>query len=119
MLGSDDNRAAPEYLSSWVRTLSSDVYSLGIILLELLLREDAYANTSLKKYESDGRVNRRSFVRDVLHGFRPTIPGFCPPQYAEIIKACLVYDGFNPYTQETFHRPSIDDVLSMLHAWKV
>ena len=46
-------RAAPEYLITWQRTLSTDIYSLGIVLLELALRDNAYSTHFLQKYESD------------------------------------------------------------------
>lgn len=39
--------------------------------------------------------------------------------YADIIRSCLVYDGVDPMTKEISHRPTIDDVISMLNAWKV
>ena len=47
------SRAAPEYLLTWQRTLSTDIYSLGIVLLELALRDNAYSTHFLQKYESD------------------------------------------------------------------
>ncbi|KNB46430.1 serine/threonine protein kinase [Blastocystis sp. subtype 4] len=104
--------AAPELLSSWMRSLSTDVFSVGIILLELVLRNSAYSITNLNKYETPYGYDQYLFIQDIIHGFRPRLPRDCPQCTSEYVK--VMY----PKTKKTFHRPTIDDVISMLNAWE-
>ena len=78
--------AAPELLSSWMRSLSTDVFSVGIILLELVLRNSAYSITNLNKYETPYGYDQYLFIQDIIHGFRPRLPRDCPQCTSEYVK---------------------------------
>ena len=74
----NNSSAAPELLSSWTRSLSTDVFSVGIILLELVLRSNAYSITNLNKYETPQGYDQYLFIQDIIYGFRPQLPRYCP-----------------------------------------
>lgn len=44
------SRAAPDFLQTCKRTLSTDIYSLGMVFLELVKGDFAYAQQDLEKY---------------------------------------------------------------------
>jgi serine/threonine protein kinase len=69
---------APEVMANKIYTEKADVYSIGVILWELLTREPFF-----------GHVRFMSRLEDmVLAGQRPPIPDDCPPAYRSLIEAC-------------------------------
>ena len=80
--------AAPEVIFNRVATAKADVYSLGLILYEMLMG-----------------FNPQSYV---IRGQKPPMDSSIPPQLASLIMRCL---DFNP-----FNRPSIDEVIAVLGA---
>jgi len=79
---------APEIFNDNKSTNKSDVYSMGIVLWELL-----YAATMGKysqPYSEYGSINGNAvLVQAALEGKRPTAPQGCPPDFATIYKSCV------------------------------
>jgi len=68
---------APEVIRGEKYTEKADIYSFGIILWELLTRQQPY--------------KERNFMgvgMDVLNGVRPSIPESCPKPFAKLMKKC-------------------------------
>lgn len=74
---------APEVMKGNPYTESADIFSLGIVLWELLTRSLPY---------SEYPVSKSRFVAPfedaITQGLRPTIPSDCPPSYAQLIRQC-------------------------------
>eukprot|EP00899_Mesostigma_viride_P024285 jgi/Mesvir1/5040/Mv02244-RA.1 len=87
---------APEVLKRKPPTLTSDVYSFGMVLWEMLAGAQPYANMPLS--EAVVAVARR--------GMRPPIPPKAPKCLADIVQAC--------WQQEPDKRPEFTAVLKML-----
>ena len=49
-----ERRAAPEYLETMKRTAATDMYAVGIVLLELATLQEAYPPAVTSKYLVDG-----------------------------------------------------------------
>ena len=92
---------APEILSSQRYTEKADVYSLGVVLWELLTRQCPYGE----------EIQAVQVAMAVLNeGRRPVIPstGLAPPSYVSLFQWCW----------ETIpeNRPNVEQVLSALEA---
>lgn len=73
------------------------MFSVGIILLELVLRNHAYSITDLNKYETPEGYDQYLFIQDIIHGFRPRIPRYCPQsnsEYIEVMYSLCRYYSF-------------------------
>jgi len=69
---------APEVMAGKIYTVKADVYSIGVILWELVTREFFF-----------GEVRFMSQLEDmVLSGKRPAIPDDCPPLFKQLIEQC-------------------------------
>lgn len=71
---------APEILEGKPFNQSVDIYAYGIILWELLTREDYCANFN---YVID-------IINHISSGHRENIPAFSPPLYTMLITMCWV-----------------------------
>jgi serine/threonine protein kinase len=80
---------APEVLESSLYSEAGDVYSFGIILWQLLTRQQPFPKLRLKE----------EVKRAVLAGDRPPIPSNCPPLLKELIENCWKK---NPKDRPTF-----------------
>jgi Protein tyrosine and serine/threonine kinase/FYVE zinc finger len=82
--------AAPEVLQAKPYTTQSDVYSMGIVLWELITHEHPFQSEVKMEY----------FIRGyVLDGGRPTIPDGVPPDYERLVRSCWHAD---PAQRPTF-----------------
>jgi serine/threonine protein kinase len=69
---------APEVMANKIYTEKADVYSIGVILWELLTRKAFF-----------GEIRFMSRLEDkVLSGARPPIPDDCLPAYRRLIEDC-------------------------------
>jgi serine/threonine protein kinase/ABC-type phosphate transport system substrate-binding protein len=84
---------APEIIRGEKYTEKADVYSFGIILWELLTRQQPYK----------GR-NFMGVGMEVLEGLRPAIPDDCPKPYARLLRKC--------WHRDYKKRPSMPDVVA-------
>jgi len=71
------NTPAPEILRGQEYDELVDVYSLGMVLWELLTRTTPFAGQSFME-----------IIQDVLQGKRPPIPPHTPSEYSKLIKKC-------------------------------
>jgi serine/threonine protein kinase/ABC-type phosphate transport system substrate-binding protein len=88
---------APEIIRGEAYSEKADIYSLGIVMWEVLTRRRPYADAN--------------FVRislDVLEGKRPEVPSDCPPAFARLMAKC--------WHAKAHKRPSAGDVASQLLA---
>jgi serine/threonine protein kinase len=87
---------APEILSGEEFTVQSDVYAFGIILWELLTRENFF-----------GEITFMTALEDkVKAGERPPIPDDCLPPYAKLIEDC--------WANDISRRPSFEEIARRL-----
>jgi serine/threonine protein kinase len=69
---------APEVMAGKVYTEKADVYSIGVILWELVTRKPFF-----------GEVRFMSQLEDMVKaGERPPIPDDCTPAYRQLIEEC-------------------------------
>jgi len=80
---------APEVMQKDEPTEKADVYSFGVILWELLVRDDFFGDTQF-----NNEIEKR-----VIAGKRPPIPADTTPAYSSLIQACWAN---NPKTRPTF-----------------
>jgi serine/threonine protein kinase len=73
---------APEVMADKIYTVKADVYSIGVILWELLTRKAFF-----------GEIRFMSLLEDkVKSGERPPIPDDCVPAYRRLIEDCWAQD---------------------------
>ncbi|RHZ85801.1 hypothetical protein Glove_60g65 [Diversispora epigaea] len=78
---------APEILYKRVYTTKSDVYSLGIIMWEVITGETLFSDL---KFNSDS-----DFALAIINGYRPKIYEYIPNEYANLLKQCWDADPDN------------------------
>lgn len=88
---------APEIVEMRPYTRKVDVFSYGIMLWQLVAREEPY---------SDRENNIDLAIEVATEGLRPKIPGFCPVDYAELMRRCW---AANPDD-----RPEFDEIQESL-----
>lgn len=93
---------APELFKKDKGTKSSDVYSFGIILWEILTRRTPYQGMIRAS-------NHLKAIQDIANGMRPDIPAQCPPRYAQLMQACWNAD---PNKRPTFQE-IVDQLLEL------
>ncbi|RHZ64785.1 hypothetical protein Glove_320g191 [Diversispora epigaea] len=71
---------APEILYEKNYTIKSDVYSLGIIMWEVITGEIPFSN-----HKFDSKPN---FCLAIINGYRPEIYKYIPYEYANLMKRC-------------------------------
>ncbi|PSC72637.1 kinase [Micractinium conductrix] len=74
--------AAPELLSEGKLTKAADVFSLGIIVWEMLTASELYP----------GLTAMQVIIQVSQHGSRPDIPADCPPALAALMQRCWEAD---------------------------
>lgn len=92
---------APEIIREEEFDVSSDVYSYGIILGELLVRKHPYS-----EYQTQFMFELEDLIK---RGKRPSIPKETPSEYASLISRCV---ADNPAERPTFH-DAIKIIVSM------
>lgn len=82
----------PEIYSGEVYTAKSDIYSLGIVLWELVARciYGVHANP-FAEYKESINFEFQVFIQTAKNGLRPTMPPTCPPMMVELI--CWMWHG--------------------------
>jgi serine/threonine protein kinase len=83
---------APEILSGRDYTKSADVYSLGIVMWEILTRREPYEDCHFME-----------LALRVREGHRPSVPSDCPPAYSDLMTRC--------WHASPSSRPSADSVV--------
>lgn len=90
---------APELLRKEAANSSaSDVFSFGVILIEVYSRKDPYEGESSKDILKE--------IADEVIQRRPIVPDNCPPQIRSMISDCLV--------DEAEMRPSFEEIDTRL-----
>jgi WD40 repeat protein/serine/threonine protein kinase len=96
---------APEVLQGQAATPASDVYSLAIILWEMVTRRLPYC------YPGTSKISHSDWKNQVNQGYREAIPSDCPPALAQVITTC--------WAQDPQDRPSAAAVAQVLeHLWQ-
>eukprot|EP01113_Clastostelium_recurvatum_P033783 TRINITY_DN4506_c0_g1_i4.p1 TRINITY_DN4506_c0_g1~~TRINITY_DN4506_c0_g1_i4.p1 ORF type:complete len:2236 (+),score=435.24 TRINITY_DN4506_c0_g1_i4:18-6725(+) len=94
---------APEIMNRGEYTEKADVFSLAIILWELLTGREPYSDHAVSTYQFVS-----VFEDAIVKGLRPIIPKECPPEYGTLLEQC--WDGIPE------RRPTADDVEQALYA---
>ncbi|RHZ80383.1 hypothetical protein Glove_136g1 [Diversispora epigaea] len=84
---------APETLSRGEYTQASDIYSFGMIMLEVLTSYPPYYNIP----------HNENLAIDICKGLKPEIKCEIPQFFKEIIKKCLNFEPLNRPTAEELH----------------
>jgi serine/threonine protein kinase len=69
---------APEVLRRNRYSVKADVYSFGVVLWEMVSREEPFK----------GMPPFQVIFVVATQGQRPTIPSYCPPEWAQLIEDC-------------------------------
>lgn len=88
---------APEVLMNAAYSLSADVYSYGILLVELINSRPAWAGVSVANLGESLR-----FEEAVIWGLTPIVRSDCPPLLSALVQSCI-----HPYQEQ---RPDMDKV---------
>jgi len=91
---------APEIVRMEAYTDKVDVYSFGIILWELITRQEPYG----------GKRGVQIAYAAAEQGTRPPIPSFIPESYSKLMQEC--------WADKADDRPTFDDILTRLFAMK-
>nr|UDO47013.1 serine/threonine protein kinase [Pandoravirus massiliensis] len=86
---------APEIIRGETYTEKADIYSLGIVMWEVLTRRRPYAD-----------ANFVHISLDVLQGKRPDVPEDCPPAFGRLMQKC--------WHHKPHKRPAAADVAAEL-----
>ncbi len=78
---------APEIMQNQEYSEKADIFSLGIIMWELLTRETPYDEHEVSKSSFSYR-----FEDAIIGGLRPTIPSTAPPEWRQLIEDCWQHD---------------------------
>ena len=89
---------APEVMQRQPYTEKADVYSYGIMLWELITREQPFAEYTFQYQVED----------DVIRGLRPDIPASTPAFFADLTRKC--------WHAKPVERPAFHDIVHMLEA---
>ena len=87
---------APEILRGEHYDSSVDVYSFGVILWELIVRQQPH----------EGMTSYEIITGVAANGLRPPIPSSAPPRYLELMTRC--------WSEDSSERPKFTEVLSIL-----
>jgi len=91
---------APEVVRMERYTEKVDVYSFGIIMWELITRQEPYG----------GRKGVQIAYAAAEQGLRPDIPSYCPDDYAELMQEC--------WQDQPDDRPTFSNILKRLFQLK-
>eukprot|EP01099_Mayorella_cantabrigiensis_P000579 TRINITY_DN1259_c0_g1_i6.p1 TRINITY_DN1259_c0_g1~~TRINITY_DN1259_c0_g1_i6.p1 ORF type:complete len:370 (+),score=111.02 TRINITY_DN1259_c0_g1_i6:484-1593(+) len=90
---------APEVLDGSIYTTKADVYSYGMVMLELATRKQPW-------YEYEDASQQLLIRRKVGEGHRPTIPSDTPADFKKLIEMC--------WTQKAEERSSFPEIIRWL-----
>lgn len=91
---------APEVVRMQPYTHKADIYSLGVLLYELIARQEPF----------NGQKGVQIAYAAAEQGLRPSIPSFCPADYAQLMRAC--------WQDMPDLRPSLSVIIKRLFAMK-
>eukprot|EP00808_Paulinella_micropora_P020279 g73253.t1 len=97
---------APEVLKKQKYGVKADVFSLGIILSELLIGDYPFDSYEKSQRSQEQESTLDSFDRAIIDGLRPIIPETCPPKLRKLIQDC--------WRGEASQRPTVDEVTPRL-----
>lgn len=92
---------APEIIQQSTYDQRADIYSFGIILWELLTREEPY----------EGMDGLHMAYSAMKYGVRPPVPVYAPREWVALMTQC--------WQHESSHRPSFDDCQRALYSMLV
>jgi len=87
---------APEAFDDRLISTKMDIYSAGILMYELLAGDDL----------TSPRSANRPRVRELMFGWRPTVPSYVPASFRDIVHRC--------WDSDTSVRPSAAELTSLL-----
>ncbi|RHZ75041.1 hypothetical protein Glove_217g76 [Diversispora epigaea] len=90
---------APETLSRGEYTQASDIYSFGMVMLEVLTSYPPYYNIP----------HNENLAMDIYKGLKPKIKCEIPQFFKEIMEKCWNFEPFN--------RPTAEEMLIQLHKY--
>jgi len=109
---------APEVITSKKYDESSDIYSFGIMLWELVSRDVPYSEV---QGGTPMAIVSQLIQKVVRKQERPAIPTGCPPQLAQLIRACWHTDPKTrpsfPVILRTLESPAFQQIESKLVPW--
>ncbi|RHZ73723.1 hypothetical protein Glove_229g22 [Diversispora epigaea] len=97
---------APEIFYNKNYTTKSDVYSLGIIMWEVITGEIPFSN---HKFDS-----KPDFFLAIINGYRPEIYKYIPYEYATLMKQCWDYNPDNRPDAKTIENEMDSLIRSLL-----
>ncbi len=91
---------APEILDKKPYTFASDIYSFGIIMIEISTGKPPYGNVP----------HDENLALAICNGLRPRVAKGTPKCYIDLVNRCL---GANPE-----NRPSANEVCDIIYNWQ-
>jgi len=76
--------AAPESLVHGTYSTKSDLFAFGVFMFEVAARTDPYPGVS--------PIEVGAWVSDAQRQLRPSIPGSCPREWAELMRHCWAHE---------------------------
>ncbi|CAN6222524.1 unnamed protein product [Urochloa humidicola] len=99
----------PEYINYGIITKKSDIFSLGVIIIEVLIGH--------KDYPDEMGTSSQEFIETVLKNWRNRLekaPGYTSPENdCQKIRRCIEI-GLLCVKQERSKRPTISQIIKML-----
>jgi serine/threonine protein kinase len=97
---------APEVLRNEKYGMEADIFSLGIILCQMMTGSYPFSSVPVGVPKAESSLLDKSFEERILQGERPKIPVDCLPDLKDLIERC--------WSQDPKDRPPIDEIMKSL-----